>query len=132
MRDTLAALIERVEKATGPDRCIDAGVFAALHPELRRLPREPNAFIGPDEWIKTPPFYTASLDAAVSLVPTKPVPNLRPGQWWWMLEVWPDEVKASVHYENGDSGIIEESATAATPALALVAAALRARMESER
>lgn len=130
MRDTLAALIERVEQATGPDRCIDAGVFAALHPELRRLPREPNAFIGPDEWIKTPPFYTASLDAAVSLVPD--------GMCWTVaLRSTPlGERTAEGFVHNNKLHMTGQrvgfNVFAATPALALCAAALRARMESER
>lgn len=128
MSDTLAALVERVEKATGPDRCIDAGVFAALHPELRRLPREPNAFIGPDEWIKTPPFYTASLDAAVSLVPE--------GKFWiagyGRMRRGEPLGGATIYYGKGLAiGTMIAEAEAATPALALVAAALRARMESE-
>jgi hypothetical protein len=71
--------------------------------------------------------YTGSLDAAVSLVPTEPPRNLRIGKWWWMLETWSDYCRASVNYENGDAAILEESAEAATPALALCAAALRAR-----
>lgn len=73
------------------------------------------------------PAYTGSLDAALTLVPTKPVPELRPGKWWWLMESWPDECTASVHYENGDSGIIEEEGKADTPALALCIAALKAR-----
>lgn len=131
-RATLAALVARVKAAKVADRGLDADVFAVRHPDWKWCPREPRAFTNPDdaEWIRTPPAYTASLDAAASLVPTKPVPNMRLGKWWWMLEAWPSECRASVHYENGDAGILETEAKAATPALALTAAALRAMMET--
>jgi hypothetical protein len=66
----------------------------------------------------------AFLEAAVLLVPTKPFPELRPGEWWWMV----DSLGCAAHvaYENHDSGIPEYSATCASPALALCAAALAA------
>lgn len=73
------------------------------------------------------PPYTRSIDAAMTLVPTNPFPELRPGTWWWSVDSLGCD--AHVAYENHDSGIPEYHATAATPALALTAAALRARGE---
>jgi hypothetical protein len=78
------------------------------------------------------PRYTASLDAAMTLVPTKPFPDLRPGEWWWSVDSLGCD--AHVAYENHDSGIVPNvgsDADAATPALALVAACLRARYTME-
>ena len=117
-RATLEALLARVLEGTGPDRELDRAIAMALTPKARR-----------GMYVRR--HYTGSLDAALTLVPTKPVPNLRPGTWWWLLEVWPEEVNASVHYENGDSAIIEERASADTPARALIAACLKARMEAQ-
>jgi hypothetical protein len=117
-RATLLALAERCEQAAGPDRELDAEIARFL------------VLAGAEDIARSRygwSYFTASLDAAVTLVPVEMPRNLRPGEWWWMLETWPDECRASVHYENGDPAILEESAKAATPALALCAAALRAR-----
>lgn len=109
MRDTLAALIERVERATGPDRELDAEIGALVmkngcirEADGRQFQIQPH-----------PRRYTASLDAAVSLVPEG---------WAWCV------------HDVGIASLMRAprvvKATAATPALALCAAALRARMES--
>lgn len=116
-RDTLAALIERVEQATGPDRDIDFAVAAAVgwpdsphsHQHARR--------------------YTEHLDAAVSLASDWVIASLGdlvadglPGA---VLLVHTDPVKhtTGIGYGTRKSGCL---------ARALTAAALRARMESER
>ena len=105
MRDTLAALIERVEQATGPDLELDAAIVASLKLYIIAL-------------MSGVPHYTASIDAAVSLVP----------EGW----VWVVGNMGNAHvYEERTAGK-SVTAEAATPALALTAAALRARMESER
>ncbi len=67
--------------------------------------------------------------AARVLVPTDPVPGYRLGQWWWRIESWPHEHSAHVAYENGDSGIFEAGAKAATPGLALAIAAVNIWLE---
>ena len=136
---TLLALAERSEQAAGPDRELDAEIAVGLFGgeiiwkaarytmDLYPARRFQNSdYIGgyQNSGVLT---YTESLDAAATLVPTEPPHNLRIGKWWWMLETWSDYCRASVNYENGDSAILEESAEAATPALALCAAALRAR-----
>ena len=84
-RATLLALAERVEAATGADRELDGLVFAHMNPDKRviigqkpgRFPQDP-IYGGPLDiiWIDGfadvlgAPRYTASLDAAMSLVPS--------------------------------------------------------------
>lgn len=53
-------LIERLEKATGPDRQIDNAIEAAVD-----FPKPTN----PDDLPGYPPYFTASYDAARTLVP---------------------------------------------------------------
>lgn len=116
-------LSERVEKAGEGSRELDAEIAAELF-----LPWDYAADWGSRGHDKPTAYpYTTSLDAAMTLAPTKPYPDLRPGEWWWMMEVRKYEVRAFIAYENHDAGIPEFEAIAATPALALCAAALRAR-----
>lgn len=78
MKEELLKLAERCEQATGPDRELDALIFAALNPT--RLPAKniPNTFVDGERFVGTVyitkhtrsvPRYTASLDAAMTLVP---------------------------------------------------------------
>lgn len=119
-------LIERIEAAGGPDRDLDWRIQKALGigdwPDIDMWP----PFMPGSKFEKAIPAYTASLDAAMTLVPTEPFPEMRPGKWWWGVDSLGCD--AHVAYENRDSGIPEYSAQGATPALALCAAALRARM----
>jgi len=103
--ETLRGLIERVKQATGGDHRLDEDIEAALG--------------WPLSWCtdKARPF-TSSLDAAASLVPvvkwtlgTHQEPDTN--KWFW---------KAWVGRLRSHQGV------AATPALALTAAALRARL----
>lgn len=64
-------LIERLEKATGPDRQIDNAIEAAID-----LPKPTN----PDDLPGWPPYFTASIDAAITLVP-KGARLRELGQW---------------------------------------------------
>jgi hypothetical protein len=133
-RATLLALAERVEKAHCAGRGLDAVISCALR-------------IGPDlpdwaaswsgEWRPTmhgsavllhedgkpgphftSPAYTASLDAAMTLVPE--------GASWSLTSALEDEPPCAtvLTMESTEHGL------AATPALALCAAALRARAEA--
>ena len=74
---TLLALAERCEQAAGPDRELDQEISRVLLPATAEgITRSRYGWsyrvFGPsgwdDEWIETLPF-TASLDAAVTLVP---------------------------------------------------------------
>lgn len=112
--ENLLNLAERCEQASGPDRELDASIHLHLHPRLKRAgePQEKlggaltNGFV-----IIHAPAYTASLDAALTLVGDEP----------WKAEDHPlYGVSAVVGDEQGFSPVN-------VPALAVCAAALRAR-----
>jgi hypothetical protein len=118
-RDDLTALIARVEAATGPDGVLDAEIHRAANVALQDM-------IAYDigGWLvggKHPqpvkvPAYTASLDAAASLVPE--------GCEWTRHFGANGRLTMMVHGPDPAGSL----AQAATPALALTAAALRARL----
>lgn len=137
---SLIELAERVEKASGPDRELDGWIWAHLKAgepyiignEPGRFPRQPiygeradvmrnvGGMDGAD-YIGAPKF-TASLDAAMMLVPEGASWQLGDGfSFAWAIVTLPNE---NPIIEPG-----EMTAKAATPALALVAAALRARAQ---
>jgi hypothetical protein len=109
--DRLNELAERVERASGPDRELDCAVFLAVWPGGRALSRPP---------------FTASLDAAMTLV------DLEVGADGYGHGYYPYiERTASLSGPTGWSVTLAHCferyrAKAATPALALCAAALRA------
>jgi hypothetical protein len=112
----LLELAERCEAATGPDRELDAEIastlgWANVGPGNRggRCGRSPEG-----TW-KTVPRYTASLDAAMTLVPEG---------WDWELEFIGGTSVANMLLARGTF-----NGAAQTPALALCAAALRAAQE---
>lgn len=105
-RDTLLALAARVEAAAGADRALDRAIaMAAMPPERRGM------------YVRR--HYTASLDAAASLVPEG---------WQWVVGQ-NDSAPVGTAFAIKDRAL---DATGATPALALTAAALRARAEEAR
>ena len=115
MKDELLKLAERVEALDGPDREVDEAIFWFLYPRgTFDMPEQARCV--PSHIQSVIPQYTASLDAAMSLVPE--------------CREW----HAGKHFKGGGSAYILCSkvlrdpiyATAATPALALVAASLRA------
>lgn len=135
-RDDLTALIARVEAATGPDREVDAEIARTLLPHnAEHVARSRSGWsyrvFGPegwdDEWMETRP-YTASLDAAMTLVPEGGEWNAAGG---WTSGCLPSSrakaVKATAWVWGAERGVF-----AATPALALTAAALRARLAQIR
>lgn len=101
---TLEELAEKVERLEGPSREVDALIA--------------NQLILPLDWGMSPLRYTASLDAAMSLVPK----GLD-----WMIDNF-DGAKSgfrcSAGVFSGSQWI--DCRAAATPALALTAASLRA------
>ena len=132
-RAKLLELADRVEKATGADRELDGLVFAHMNPDKRviigqkpgRFPQDP-IYGGPLDiiWIDGfadvlgAPRYTASLDAAMSLVPS--------GMLWsveWAGHQTRDRIASCTIWKPHMPTSI---AVAATPALALTAASLRA------
>lgn len=126
MKDDLLALAERCEAATGPDRELDGMIAAAFG-----LKHGPDGGFCNDEngdyWTtdQCAARVTASLDAAMTLVPE--------GLHWIVSTTHPDG-EAPPCACVGLPGSDEDSplVRAATPALALTAASLRARALAEK
>jgi len=125
----LVALADRVEALAKECGQTDREIFAALGTHVfEKRDRDKKAWWYPvddskwspriDEYLKIPRF-TASLDAAMTLVPKRS---------WTRFDVWPEDFGASTASVYLIGRDIEGgfSARAATPALALTAAALRA------
>lgn len=136
----LIALAERVEAATGPDRELDADIYFALFcsrtPEGyrwlgRNVPADRFPWLHPDGTptnadMVAAPCVTSSLDAAMTLVPERCLAGFK--------ALWDGESKQAYRgsvdrYEWRDGLFWKEHflTLAATPALALTAACLRAR-----
>lgn len=114
-RSKLLALAYAVEKLTGPDREVDGEIYCALG----LAPFAEGAF---DAY--RAPAYTASLDAAMTLV--GPVSFFRLGN----DGEGPDVAAYKATVTAGFANVTFHDAVAATPALALCAAALRAQAEA--
>lgn len=128
----LLALVDRVEKEAAGSRELDAEIWLTVTPGATREPRTVRSSKGlwPDyvidetrdasERLIVVPSYTSSIDAAMSLVPEgwglKLEHNMGHGTTCTVGHVGPDKL---YDRPEGWSG-------AATPALALCAAALRA------
>jgi hypothetical protein len=117
---SLSELLKRVEEATGADRRVDSLIYALIFFPAGRAVRA-----GLPE---KAPAYTASLDAVIALVE-----EVLP-EWWW-------GVKRHFYAPRDGDGIFEGLVFShdsecercvrgykETPALALVAALLRAKM----
>ena len=126
----LSQLIERLEKAKGPDRELDALIAIKIGGAVRITtghgtrhqvlwPDNEIAQGGDIEMLPDVPLYTASIDAALTLVP----------------EGWSFEVRASAVGDKGQANVwhyLKEyhaysQRECASPAIALCIAALRAR-----
>lgn len=136
-------LIARLEAATGPDEWCDYHLWRIALPEHHRwtmggtgaldgVPLWGNPRKDRD-WDRDPPRYTASIDAAITLVPEGWAVRLKQTTRYdqtcwtgdgqqpaWTVSLMPDDNKADnfMFYEHGG---------AATPALAICIAAIRAR-----
>tara|TARA_Y100001933_G_scaffold90783_1_gene91760 strand:- start:1586 stop:1996 length:411 start_codon:yes stop_codon:yes gene_type:complete len=131
MTDT-TKLAERIEALEGPCREMDREIFKAVGAplpkaafgmdiELQPDPNSASGFVMPVGELQVRyecPHYTTSLDAAMTLVPE--------GWGWFKLRTSTGQVWVEVEREDG-TGMIAFSVHAATPALALCAAALRAQ-----
>ena len=130
MTDT-QSLIARLEQATGPDRELDADIAVAVdggeivwkmanytmesyparrHPSPHHIGGYCNAHV---------PSYTASIDAALTLVPS----GKGHDPWWMLKAAWRGIAKAEIWVDGKGKPFRGE---AATPALAICIAALRA------
>lgn len=119
---TLLELAERCEAAAGPDRELDQDIALALGWSPIPNPTKAGGLVGrwtqPDgtmSGMEGPPQWTASLDAALSLVPE--------GFDWTLGRT---NGGLTIHAEVGGHGG-DFMRFAESPALALCAAALRAR-----
>lgn len=129
----LQSLIIRLEKATGPDRELDAEIWAAVRPDLRSAvafaqwkglrPRGEDWDTAFANYCRErAPHFSRSVDAALTLVPEG---------WQWVVGgdraanggPWAD-------VQPNHTGVTKTHAP--TPSLALCTAALKARMETER
>lgn len=126
----LSDLISRVEKASGPDRDLEAEIWLACTPGATRnkwsyVHKATGRECTVDETrdatdrLIIVPFYTSSLDAVLTLLPEG---------WWWSAGVCRRENHASVGSEIGtvEGELIFETFGATAP-LALLSAILRAR-----
>lgn len=122
----LGALALRCEQATGPDRALDVGIKEALgHPWDHSADWGPR---GSESPVAYP--YTASLDAAMSLVP----------EGWWLNQLEEYNQRTWNAVLRGPRSDVQRlyayarrsgaSNGIATAALALCAAALRAHLQA--
>lgn len=134
---SLNELIEKIEAAGEGSRELDAGIFSALG--WSPVPNPHNAMGLLNRWQREgamtghegPPMYSTSLDAAQRLLP-----DLLPGQGGWRVECHTDLVRkfhadvwVHLHAEPGDRWF--KGSSKATAALALCAAALKARAQTQ-
>lgn len=115
--DDLQRLVERIEAASGPDREIDYRLF-----EFVRTDAQHCAYIEGKPY----PAYTSSVDDALRLVPRFHGVDLT----FWPLR---NRARLLPLYEDGDRWLHRGSdpdycADAATPALSICAAALKAKI----
>lgn len=114
----LAGLVERLEKATGPDRELDCMIYAQVHGWS--YPLRGAAFIERNEAMKegNAVHYTSSIDAAMTLVPEG---------FNWASAPHFDDREFSVYRPYDGTADHYFDAVAKTPAIALCIAALKAR-----
>ena len=127
--DRLEELVERIEKATGPDRWVDADIHEAVTTfNCRRAgpgwPDEDEYVVPAFPGWKPLPAYTASIDAALTLVPEEA---------YWRLGhdgdgADPSDYRADVILPKLGGKDARGRSVASTAALALASAALRARL----
>jgi hypothetical protein len=125
-RAELLALAKRVEAATGADRELDKDIGEALGAicEWIDWPDRPQKVLSICNSItRELPAFTASLDSAASLVPEG-----------WAYCVDSNDGGYATVFPRRELGYLptDPYADAATPALALTAAALRAKAQEKR
>lgn len=117
-----SSLLSRLQSLTGPDREIDAEIALAFGWTHTKLPRDGRAYWrkpGVTDWwdrvSNGPPRYTASIDAALMLLPDETP---------WQMQTSPNgSFNAYVWDVPGESN--------ATPAIALCIAFEKAKEESK-
>jgi hypothetical protein len=119
----LLSLAEQAEAAAGPDMALDAEI--ALVTGWERMPEKLHAWKSPDGiYDRCLISFTESLDAAMTLIPPDAFKKVAVGSGTKRA------FAQLIHHPGGPFGGIKRPSiyvTAATPALALCAAALKAR-----
>lgn len=132
---TLLELAERCEKASGPDRLLDAEILIALERPTYRHMQPEDAVTFPDTyepgkivervdggWYAAKD-YTGSIDDAATLVPDR---------FMWTMDSWSrSQWSAGIWRHRGWIVTSDVDRQSRSPALALCAAALRARSSSQ-
>lgn len=136
MQPDLFSLAARVGALTGPDREVDAEVARAFGWRYVPPADRPHSWYGwrssTGRWEIAPPDCAASVDAVLALIARE-----LPG-WSWLMAFNGEAAVCDVHTRPiGVVGAWPAHAKAATPALALLSAALRAKaaqqqMEADR
>lgn len=123
------ALIARLEDATGPDRELDAllAVASGQFCHIYRTVAGCFVYRADEQGGQRAPYFTASIDAALMLVPEGCFPslakNVRSGVWRaWVATVSCDKW-------NRPKYNTKDAAEAPTPALAICIASLRVKQE---
>lgn len=121
-------LIERLERATGPDQDVDIAIHKAVHPRHDEVPDSRDEAFGLRQAFDTGraeipcPSYTASLDAALTLVPEG---------WTWAVDATAPECRIDVDlFAPGPYGARVRGVHDSEP-IATVIAALRAREQGK-
>ena len=138
-KDTLADLIERLEKATGPDRELDGEIFAAVetHPYGDVIAAKGGMIVYAGSAPHAPgqgrfevaPRYTSSLDAALALVDEKM------GAEWPCYEVHARMVRSGgewFHFWEITVPSREFQGRSHHPAIALLTCLLRALQQGDQ
>lgn len=136
----MSELIERLEKARGPDRRLDAQIVVALDIRPDWCGKKGHLWVDEKDHPNDPPIrlnelggrnsrgnppighyakYTSSIDAALTLVPEG---------WEWSVSGGPNTISSAMLCRGGDHQDDEEiDCEGATPVIALCIAALKAR-----
>lgn len=115
-------LIERLEKASGPDRALDNDIWALLDQPL------------PDDPVDCPLHYTASIDAALTVIPAG---------WWPDIELLPGANPTVTLWNKGsrfyaspefsvDNCNLDGDWLGASAPIAICIAAIKARVANTR
>lgn len=130
----IAAIIEKLEAADGPNYAIEVEIFKLVHPEYQDFIQGRGGLIHPQDGEDVrvqsnvrPPNYTASLDAALNLHA-----KFLPG--WTVANIGQDDRKgwhAELRKGCQTSYSTVSLAGAATPAIALCLAVMKAKRMDE-